>query len=356
MKSLRSKLFPTKMTASSDHPAPESARVRATNDATPASPSTTANGATATLTAAASNAQNYTSFTKRQNAVQDPAAAAAEDSVGTPTSAPARADSPADEVTNTTWGTVSDARQQHEVQDEAFEALETPLLAPTTTYEQQAIASPSSSQFNSDSYNDSYNGSYNDNHYGHHNGYHYTHNGHHHDNIEAAGHDDASDSDEFSLTEGYETRSTGSTSATSSVFAHTYEHGRRYQSYKNSRYPIPNDDAELSREDMKHAMLLELLDGQLALAPLPKTPQIILDIGTGTGIWAIDAGDRWPMARVRGVDISPVQPLWVPPNVDFLVDDCEQEWLMRGEVDYAHFRFMATVLKNLEGVLGHAFE
>lgn len=30
------------------------------------------------------------------------------------------------------------------------------------------------------------------------------------------------------------------------------------------------------------------------------------------------------------MDISPVQPVWVPPNVDFLVDDCEQEWLMRG--------------------------
>lgn len=295
----------------------------------------TANDATATLTAT-SNAPNTTSA-QRPSAVRDPAA---EDSVETSTSAPAAA-APADEVANTTSNTVPDAPQQQASQaQQAQEAHEAPLLAPTTTHEQQATTAPSSS---------SYNGSHNDGHHG-------RHHGHHHDNIEAAGHDDASDSDEFSLTEGYETRSTGSTSATSSIYAHTYEHGRRYQSYKNSRYPIPNDDAELSREDMKHAMLLELLDGQLAFAPLGKNPQNILDIGTGTGIWAIDAGDRWPMARVRGMDISPVQPIWVPPNVDFLVDDCEQEWLMRGEVDYAHFRFMATVLKNLPVVLGHAME
>ncbi|KAK3493611.1 S-adenosyl-L-methionine-dependent methyltransferase [Neurospora crassa] len=245
---------------------------------------------------------------------------------------------------NTTSNTVSDARQQLLLQDvEAEEAHEVPLLAPTTTYEQQAASSWQLDSSNNSHHHDSRE-------YGHHHGH------HHHDNIEAAGHDYASDSDEFSLTEGYETQSTGSTSATSSIYAHTYEHGRRYQSYKNSRYPIPNDDAELSREDMKHAMLLELLDGQISFAPLGKSPQNILDIGTGTGIWAIDAGDRWPMARVRGMDISPVQPVWVPPNVDFLVDDCEQEWLMRGELDYAHFRFMAIVLKDLPVVLGHAME
>jgi hypothetical protein len=89
--------------------------------------------------------------------------------------------------------------------------------------------------------------------------------------------------DEFDVTEGYETRSTGSTSATSSIYAHSYEHGRRYQCFKNGRYPIPNDDTEQSREDMKHAMLLELTDGELFYAPIGDHPQQILDIGTGTG-------------------------------------------------------------------------
>lgn len=89
--------------------------------------------------------------------------------------------------------------------------------------------------------------------------------------------------DEFETTDGIDTRSTGSASATSSIYAHTYENGRRYQCFKNGRYPIPNDDSEQDREDMKHAMMLELTDGELFYAPIGDHPQSILDIGTGTG-------------------------------------------------------------------------
>lgn len=72
-------------------------------------------------------------------------------------------------------------------------------------------------------------------------------------------------------------------SVTSSVYANTYERGRRYQAYKNSRYPIPNDDREQNREDMKHAMIMELTDGTLFYSPIGTHPQKIVDIGTGTG-------------------------------------------------------------------------
>ena len=106
-----------------------------------------------------------------------------------------------------------------------------------------------------------------------------------HSGIVAADSDDTHDEDEFELTDGYETASTGSTSVTSSIYAHTFENGRRYQHFKNGRYPIPNDDEELNREDMKHAMLMELCDGQLFYAPIGKHPHKILDVGTGTGRW-----------------------------------------------------------------------
>lgn len=101
--------------------------------------------------------------------------------------------------------------------------------------------------------------------------------------ILAAEPDEVHDEDEFVLTDGYDTASTGSTSVTSSVYAHSIENGRRYQHFKNGRYPIPNDDEELNREDMKHAMLLELCDGALYYAPIGDNVQKILDIGTGTG-------------------------------------------------------------------------
>ncbi|KAG6292408.1 hypothetical protein E4U09_003436 [Claviceps aff. purpurea] len=146
------------------------------------------------------------------------------------------------------------------------------------------------------------------------------------------------------------------TSLSSSVMsANTYEHGRRYVVFGDVRYPIPNDEMEQSREDMKHAMLMMLTGNKLFLSPIGDHPQKILDIGTGTGIWAIDVGDRFPSAKVRGIDIAPIQPKWVPANVSFLVDDCEQDWIER-DVDLAHFRYTIGTLKDTSKVFGHAFK
>ncbi|KIL85357.1 hypothetical protein FAVG1_11313 [Fusarium avenaceum] len=46
----------------------------------------------------------------------------------------------------------------------------------------------------------------------------------------------------------------------------------------------------------------------------------VIDIGTGTGIWALDFADEYPNAEVIGTDISPIQPSWVPPNLKFIPD------------------------------------
>ena len=40
-----------------------------------------------------------------------------------------------------------------------------------------------------------------------------------------------------------------------------------------------------------HKLTEVSLGGQLNLAPIPPNPQRILDIGTGTGIWAIEMGE-----------------------------------------------------------------
>lgn len=102
----------------------------------------------------------------------------------------------------------------------------------------------------------------------------------------ASGPDDEED-DEFETIDGIDATSSGSASVTSSIYAHTYENGRRYQCFKNGRYPIPNDDSEQDREDMKHAMMLELTDGELFYAPIGDHPQSIVDIGTGTGEFGV---------------------------------------------------------------------
>ncbi len=67
----------------------------------------------------------------------------------------------------------------------------------------------------------------------------------------------------------------------------------------------------------------------------------------------MDMGDLFPSARVRGIDLSPAQSRWVPPNVDFLVDDCEKDWLTH-DIDFVHFRFMVIILKDVPTVLRRA--
>jgi ubiquinone/menaquinone biosynthesis C-methylase UbiE len=52
--------------------------------------------------------------------------------------------------------------------------------------------------------------------------------------------------------------------------------------------PKPNDEEEQTRMDLVHHIYSLILDGSLYLAPIGDNPQRVLDLGTGTGIWAID--------------------------------------------------------------------
>ncbi|KAK0621562.1 S-adenosyl-L-methionine-dependent methyltransferase [Bombardia bombarda] len=149
-----------------------------------------------------------------------------------------------------------------------------------------------------------------------------------------------SDYDEQSLNES----SFGS--VTSSVNGHVWEYGRRYHTFRYGRYPIPNDDDEYKRESLRHTMLKELISGKLYLAPIGENPQKIIDLGTGFGEWAMEMGETFPSARVTGVDLSPIQPVWIPPNVEFLVDDIEDDWVHDNDYDFMHLRFVGVTIKD----------
>ncbi|KDN60043.1 putative methyltransferase domain-containing protein [Colletotrichum sublineola] len=138
-------------------------------------------------------------------------------------------------------------------------------------------------------------------------------------------------------------------SISSSIFHYQYENGRRYHAYREGQYVLPNDDQEQERLDLQHHIWRLLLGGNLFTAPLPPPdhPDVsdmrILDLGTGTGIWAIDMADEFPSAHVYGVDLSPIQPEWVPTNCKFHVDDYEDEWTYREDerFDYIHGRALS---------------
>ncbi|KAH7382900.1 S-adenosyl-L-methionine-dependent methyltransferase [Cadophora sp. MPI-SDFR-AT-0126] len=158
--------------------------------------------------------------------------------------------------------------------------------------------------------------------------------------------------------DGYESdrASAASTSLSPSVRNYAFENGRRYHKFREGQYQFPNDEPEQAREDMKHAMVVNLCGGKLHYAPL-ENPQEILDLGTGTGIWAIDIGDEYPSATVLGVDLSPIQPVWVPPNVRFMVDDFESPWLHgRDRFDFIHARHTSVAVKNMPKLVQQAYE
>ncbi|KAL1892379.1 hypothetical protein Sste5346_007117 [Sporothrix stenoceras] len=158
--------------------------------------------------------------------------------------------------------------------------------------------------------------------------------------------------------EGYSDSIAGSsatTSLSSSVRDYTFENNRRYHKFHEGKYHFPNDEPEQAREDMRHCMMVHVGGGALHYAPL-QNPQKILDVGTGTGIWAIDMGDEYPEAEIVGIDLSPIQPSWVPSNVRFIVDDAEQPWVTPPETyDYIHVRGMASGIKNWVGLIEQSY-
>ena len=105
-----------------------------------------------------------------------------------------------------------------------------------------------------------------------------------------------------------------------------------------------------------HAFRLALND-KLYQAPVTENPTAILDLGTGTGIWAIDCADKHPETEIIGTDLSPIQPQWVPPNVKFEVDDAEQAWTFPdNHFDLIHTRILMGSLRDWDKFLAQAYK
>lgn len=120
------------------------------------------------------------------------------------------------------------------------------------------------------------------------------------------------------------------------------ENDRRYV----TGYHMPNDENEQDRLAITHQVYLYLFDDKLTTVPLDN-PSRIIDIGTGTGEWAIDMGERYPNADVIGTDISAIQSTAVPPNVFFEIDNAENEWPRTPDsFDLIHMRNMRGSFKD----------
>ncbi|KAK0654946.1 S-adenosyl-L-methionine-dependent methyltransferase [Cercophora newfieldiana] len=145
-------------------------------------------------------------------------------------------------------------------------------------------------------------------------------------------------------------------SLSDSAINYPIEFGRRYHAFRPGSYLFPNDELELQRLDLTHEMMVKGTSGKLFHSPLdPAKTKRIMDIGTGTGIWAMVMADVFPGAEVLGNDLSPVQPSWVPPNVKFEVDDVESPWLHEKPFDFIFSRYMCACIADWPKLVGNIF-
>ncbi|KAL0941220.1 uncharacterized protein CTRU02_203983 [Colletotrichum truncatum] len=145
----------------------------------------------------------------------------------------------------------------------------------------------------------------------------------------------------------------------SSVLQYRLENGRTYHSYKEGKYTLPNDERENERLDIQHNMFIVTFDGSLGTAP-PNDPDAkvgrVLDVGTGTGIWALDFGEEHPDAEVIGVDLSAIQPNCTLPNVRFEIDDIEESWTYSRGFDYIHSRMMTSSISSWKDYIKKCYD
>lgn len=69
-----------------------------------------------------------------------------------------------------------------------------------------------------------------------------------------------------------------------------------------------------------------------------------------------DFADEFPHAEVIGTDITPIQPSWVPPNVKFELDDCNQEWTWPDNTfDFVNMRMLIGVIQDWSAIFKEAY-
>ncbi|CAK3830603.1 Hypothetical predicted protein [Lecanosticta acicola] len=140
------------------------------------------------------------------------------------------------------------------------------------------------------------------------------------------------------------------TSLASSLIRGHVENGRKYSTLRDD-YWGPSDDQQFETMDAGHLMYL-LMEGErdnlLYRAPVDN-PKYVLDIGTGTGTWAIDVADKFPDASVYGVDLYPPPNTWVPPNCHLEVEDVILgDWSFRKPFDLIHMRLLLGAFTDAE--------
>ncbi|KAI0672942.1 S-adenosyl-L-methionine-dependent methyltransferase [Trametes maxima] len=132
-------------------------------------------------------------------------------------------------------------------------------------------------------------------------------------------------------------------------------HGRILNN-QNDTYYLPADNEEHRRLDLQHQVISLALGGlypapdlvRRALRPRPGKIPAILDVGTGSGSWAIDMAKQFPHCTVVGVDLAPPRVDGdLPPNCRFEIDDANLGFShYRESFDLIHARSISAGIRD----------
>lgn len=67
--------------------------------------------------------------------------------------------------------------------------------------------------------------------------------------------------------------------------------------------------------------------------------------------------DEFPSAKVIATDITPTQPSFVPPNLEFQIDDAQMEWTFEPEsFDFIHIRYLQGSIEDWNKLYGQVYK
>ncbi|RPA93445.1 S-adenosyl-L-methionine-dependent methyltransferase [Choiromyces venosus 120613-1] len=133
-------------------------------------------------------------------------------------------------------------------------------------------------------------------------------------------------------------------SLSDSITDYVYENGRRYHSYRQGSYVsilIVNTRYSTSGRVLASGQLTSLSEYYLPMIHSLCSMFFCFQITS---------------AQIIGNDLSPIQPSYVPPNLRFEIDDCEEDWpFPDNHFSFVHIRNLVGSVRDWDRIYAQAY-